>query len=288
VDPEKIFIVVLHSRQEPWESIVRKGQFKTWVPVALRLGFKVAYCFGPKPSKIVSFLDQEIEKARWTRGSRVSDFRNILNRILAAPFNGFVPTLREVDYEGAPEGVIGIRTSIWDLYSTARWRQLGLLDYFLNNTSCELLMIVTSATYLRPEKITESLNLLKGKFIYAGPIQGQRPSRIFVSGAQMVLNREFAALALENKKGIPTHLLNDLGLGELANTYAVSPQILPTINLSSILNLQETDDIILSSNYHFRLKSFVDGTNRRNDVQLFEKLHHRLHKINEIEKKSTC
>ena len=279
MNPNKILIVVFHTRQEPWESIVRKGQFNTWVPTAIKLGFKVAYCFGPKPSRIVSILDREIEKSRWTRGGRISEFRNIINRILAAPFSRFVPTLRKVEYEGAPEGVTGLRTSIWDMYSTARWRQLGLFKYFLTQTSCDFLIIVTSATYLTPEKILENLENLKGNIVYAGPIHGQKPSTVFVSGAQVVVNREFAALALENKSRIPTHLLNDLGLGEIAHIHAIEPQRLPTLNLSSLVELQNTTDLALSTNYHFRLKSYIEGTNQRGDVMLFEELHKRLNQI---------
>ena len=279
MNPNKILIVVFHTRQEPWESIVRKGQFNTWVPTAIKLGFKVAYCFGPKPSRIVSILDREIEKSRWTRGGRISEFRNIINRILAAPFSRFVPTLRKVEYEGAPKGVTGLRTSIWDMYSTARWRQLGLFKYFLTQTSCDFLIIVTSATYLTPEKILENLENLKGNIVYAGPIHGQKPSTVFVSGAQVVVNREFAALALENKSRIPTHLLNDLGLGEIARIHAIEPQRLPTLNLSSLVELQNTTDLALSTNYHFRLKSYIEGTNQRGDVMLFEELHKRLNQI---------
>lgn len=281
MNPNKILIVVFHTRQEPWEGIVRHGQFNTWVPEAIKLGFEVAYCFGPIPSRMVSILDREIEKCRWTRGGRISELRNIINRILAAPFSRFVPTLRKVEYEGAPEGVTGLRTSIWDLYSTARWRQLALFKYLLTQTSCEFLMIVTSATYLTPHKIKESLENLKGNIIYAGPIQGQKPSRVFVSGAQVVVNREFAALALENKSRIPTHLLNDLGLAEVAHIHSIEPQSLPTLNMSSLVELQNTSDLALTTNYHFRLKSYIEGTNQRSDVMLFEELHKRLNQIKE-------
>lgn len=279
MDPTKILIVVFHTRQEPWESLVRRGQFNTWVPTAVKHGFKIAYCFGPKPSRIVSILDREIEKLRWTRGGRISEFRNILNRILAAPFKTFVPTLRKVEYEGAPEGVVGLRTSIWDMYSTSRWRQLGLFQYFLTQTSCDLLMIVTSSTYLAPDKILENLRNLSGKIVYAGPIQGQKPSKIFVSGAQVVINREFADLALANKSRIPTHLLNDLGLGEVAHIHGIEPQALPTLNISSMAELQEASDFVFITNHHFRLKSFIEGTTERNDVMLFEELHKRLNQI---------
>lgn len=288
MDPNKILIVVFHSRQEPWESIVRKGQFRTWVPYALQRGFKVAYCFGPKPSRMVSILDRELEKFRWTRGGRISDFRNTLNQILAAPFSRFVPTLRKIEYKDAPEGVIGLRTSLWDMYSTARWRQLALFKYFLTHTSCEFLMIVTSATYLSPEKISKNLEELSGKIVYAGPIHGQKPSRVFVSGAQVVVNREFASLALESKHRVPTHLLNDLGLGEVAHIHGIEPQALPTLNISSLTELQNTTDLALTTNYHFRLKSYIEGTNQRNDVMLFEELHKRLNQIKHQEKNRTC
>jgi hypothetical protein len=276
MDASKVLIVVFHSRQEPWESIVREGQFKTWVSEGLERKLKIGYCFGPIPNRFVCFLDQEIEKLRWLRGGRIADFRNLVNKVLARPFRGIIPNLREVTNFEAPSGVVGLEARVWDLYATARWRQLALFKHFLKSTDCEYLVIVTSATYIVPELLLSTLENLDNEFLYAGPIHGEKPGQLFVSGAQLVVNRKFAEIALRDRRKIPTHVLNDLGLSQIATINGIELEDLPSINLGSISEVHNLSDEILKKNYHFRLKAFDQCTGERIDVRLFHALHARI------------
>jgi hypothetical protein len=276
MDASKVFIVVLHSRREPWESIMRQGQFKTWVPKGIGRGIKIGYCFGPLPNRFVCYLDREIENLRWLRGGRMADIRNVLNRVLARPFRGVIPNLREATNFIAPRGVIGLETKIWDLHATTRWRQLALFDYFLNSTDCEHLVIITSATYIVPELLLSTLENLHEDILYAGAVHGKKPGQLFISGAQLVVNRKFAEIALRDRRKIPTHLLNDLGLSQIATINGIELEGLPSINLGSISEVNNLSDEILKENYHFRLKAFDQCTGERIDVRLFHALHARI------------
>jgi hypothetical protein len=129
--PSEILIVVLHTRQEPWEEIVQKGQFQTWVPGAIMEGYKVLYCFGPSPNRLTKKIDLWNENFRWHKGARVSTLRNRVNRALAKPFLSYIPMTYSSMYEGAPEGVDCLSLKIWDLYLTGRWKMLSVFKYFL-------------------------------------------------------------------------------------------------------------------------------------------------------------
>jgi hypothetical protein len=276
MDASKVFVAVFHSRQEPWESIARQGQFKTWVPNAIECGIKVGYCFGPVPNRFVCWLDQEIEKLRWLRGGRIADIRNLVNKALAMPFRGAIPNVKEVANFDAPIGVVGLKANVWDLYATARWRQLALFEYFLESTVCEYLVIITSATYIVPELLLTTLENLDNEFLYAGPIHGEKPGQLFISGAQLVVNRKFAELALRDRKRIPTQLLNDLGLSQVATMNEIELEDLPSINLESVEEVNDLPNEILKKNYHFKLKAYDQNTGERIDVKLFKVLHARV------------
>lgn len=277
LQPSDILIVVFHTRQEPWEEIVQQGQFKTWVPLSIKQGYKISYCFGPIPSRRAKKLDRWIEDLRWHKGAKVSSLRNYINKILAKPFLNCIPKTYLSIYKGAPEGVNGIQLKMWDMYSTARWKQLAIFKHFLEKTECKYLVILTSAAYLNSEILRETLSKIEGKTIFAGPLIQKDSPAPFVSGAQVVVNREFAKLSIDNAALFPGDKLNDLGLSIAAERMGITPIELPTLNLSSVEEIENIDQDQIRNNYHFRLKSFKSG--KRNDVELFLKLKEKIENI---------
>ena len=262
----------MHSEQYPWKEIVSEGQFKTWVPVAVSEGFKVTYCFGKKPTKAISFIDSLNETMRWNKGAKVSDFRNMINRILASPFKKYIPPAKNCKIPGFPVGVEGLEVKLLDLYATGRWKQLALINYFLNETSCKYLVISTSTTYLKTKVLLKVLGQLEGPYVYSGPLYGA-PQERFVSGAQIVIDRDFASDIIQFRNKIPTYALNDLGLGVLATRLMKQPSELPTLNIGNLKELDTISPEQLATNYHYRLKSIDEITGKRNDIDIFLRLH---------------
>lgn len=273
MDPRKVLIAVYHTRQEPWESITTHGQLNTWVPIAEHAGFGLLYCFGSLRIPGLSRLDKVLESFRWNRGARLSSLRNHINKIMAFPFGDIVPKVKEVPFSGTRSDLLGLKASIWDLQSTGRWKQLALFKYFISNQNYDYLVITTSSSYIRPDLLIKSLSKLKTEFVYAGAVNGDAESERFVSGSFTVVNRNFAELALRNKRSIPTHLLNDLGLGNLASKFKVEPQELRSINIDNLNALDSLTGLELSKCVHFRLKSLNIVSGEREDVQLFHRLH---------------
>ncbi len=279
--PPKVLIAVFHTRQEPWQSIVELGQFKTWVPEVKNHGIEVNYCFGLKPGEYTSNIDTWLESLRWHRGSRISNLRNLSNKIIAYPWRNCLPGIKELEFPQAPAEVFGLEAKIWDLYVTGRWKQLALFNYFISQNQYEYLVITTSSSDLRIDLLMEQLSQFNSEYVYAGPIQGEKTSTRFISGSLLVVNRNFASLALRNKKDIPTHLLNDLGLGLLASKFGIEPTEVPSISISDKKMLSMIPKEEFSKIIHFRLKSLNQKTGERNDVKLFQELHNLLYKNNQ-------
>jgi hypothetical protein len=270
----KIMVVILHSEQYPWSSIIREGQFKTWVKCIDDKFFEVFYCFGKPPGNLIRILDKSNELFRWKLGAVFSSTRNFLNKIAATPFQNFIPQIKEEVFMGAPKGVKRLNIKIPDMYLTGRWRQLAVMQYFLNKKNFEYLLFVTSATYLNTERLRKVILALNNEYVYAGPVFGNPTENQFVSGAHMLFNKNSVEILLRNRKYIPVELLNDLGLGVAFAKMGICPQNLGTLNLSNSNQLKVINQEELETYHHFRLKSFMNG--KRNDVKLFHELHKRL------------
>jgi hypothetical protein len=97
---------------------------------------------------------------------------------------------------------------------------------------------------------------------------------MYASGALIIMNRNFAQLLLRNIDFIPTQKVNDLAFGDAARKLEIQLTPLPTLNLDSEKQVPELSLAQIHTNFHYRLKSIVDG--EREDVKLFTALHKRL------------
>ena len=274
--PSDLLITVIHSQQSPWKQIAELGQLATWIPEAKEAGYNLAYCYGRTPEKITSKLDTHLEKYRWHYGARISDLRNLINIVIARPFASWIPRARRESFGNSKVEIVGIRVPIIELYVTTRWKQLSLFRYFIENTSCKYLVMITSATYCVPDKLLIEIEKLSGEKVYAGPLYAKNSKGVFVSGAQLILDRNFIEELISNPKLLPTHLLNDVGLGVYAQKQGIVPLEMKTIDISSSDELERTTDEAIIENYHFRLKSIDQNTGKRQDIGLFIQLHDRL------------
>lgn len=270
----KTMIVVLHSEQAPWDAIIRHGQFITWLENSESENIRTFYCFGKPPGRFTRKIDEFNEYLRWNSGPRISSLRNIANKIFLYPFRNYVPKATEEVFYEAPKGVKRLKVKFCDMYLTTRWRQLSVIQFFLEQQDFEFLMFITSATYLNLDKLKEVIGRLNSEYIYAGPLLGDPRNIQFVSGAQTLLNRNSASILLKNRRLIPIEILNDLGMGIAFARLGIKPQKLKTINISSLDHLIKTDQSELKNCHHFRLKSLKN--NKRNDAEVFIELHKRL------------
>jgi hypothetical protein len=267
--PEKtLAIAIVHSLQEPWLTITLDGQFKTWLK-EIPKNVEIIHFHATDNSKRVKYLDKLNEYLRWRAGSKISRVRNLISKILLFSLRNWIPKYSKssaIDFDSSSNVY---RVHCWDMYATMRWKRLAVMKYFLTETNLDFLLITTSSSYLRPEILLKRISELDEEWIYAGPlIEDSRCT--FVSGAQTILNRNTAKFIIENRRRIPVELLDDLGLGVFFSKHGILPTSLPTLNISSLneLNLFTRDELL--HNHHFRLKAEQNG--ERQDVAIFHKL----------------
>lgn len=276
--PSDLLVIVMHSRQEPWESIVQKGQLKTWVPDAIESGVEVVYCSSIRSTRISKFLDKCNEFLRWHAGSRISDLRNLLNRKLSRKHLKTVPTFTVEASEQVyfPAKIMSVRVS--DTYYSQRWRGVAAMKYFIEQTDARFLAIITSATYLQSKILIEKLSRFNEDIFFGGSVISGEFDDSFISGAQMIFNKRAAQKILDNMELIPGELLNDLGLNVAIEKLNIQKFSLSSTNLQNTLELNALSDGEILREHHFRLKSFQNGI--RIDTLLFNELSFRLENLN--------
>ncbi len=267
--PDKtLLIAVVHSLQEPWLTITLDGQFKTWLK-EIPKNVEVIHFHATHNSKWVKYLDSVNEYLRWRAGGRISRVRNLINKALAFPLRNWIPRYSKSFPLGFDSSSSVYRVHCWDMYATMRWKRLAIMRYFLSETTFDFLLMTTSSSYLRPEALLKRISELDESWIYAGPIL-QDSRTCFVSGAQTILSRNTIEFIIQNKSRIPVELLDDLGLGVFFSKYGILPISLPTLNISSLTELNSYTREQLFHNHHFRLKAVQNG--ERQDVAIFHKL----------------
>jgi hypothetical protein len=92
----------------------------------------------------------------------------------------------------------------------------------------------------------------------------------FTSGSFTVLNRESAALLLEQRSLIPVHVMDDVGFGTAFKKLGILPVNLDSLDFDSLEKLTNTSPEELSQVGHFRLKS--GPLSSRGDVEIMRGL----------------
>jgi hypothetical protein len=264
-----ILCALSHGLYEPWLSILKEGQEKTWLIEEIPQRIKIIHYHANPVGKFGQYCDRTHEKIRWTSRYLAVPLK-FLDDILGFPFKNWVPNYAESDYLNLTHKVIAI--DCIDTYVTYRWKILSLFDFFLKETSHDYLMTTTTSSYINTDALTRYVDALPLNDVYTGslPYDGA----LFVSGSNRILSRDVVGEIMKNRRGWRVGTIEDLELGRLVKRYCgLDPQTFPIQNIQSEDELAKTQDNVLKDTYHFRLKS---GTlSHRNDVSIMKALHER-------------
>jgi hypothetical protein len=265
----ELLIAVIHSIQEPWLTITKEGQFKTWLNNNYA-NVSIAHFYAKPANPITRTLDGINERLRWKSGRRIGQLRNAFGFISLFFLRKWIPRISSLSDNPFEHPSTNYRVHCLDMFLTGRWKRLAVIDHFLSNHDADYLLLTTSSSYVQPERLLNRLLEIEDEVVYAGPLIGDENDN-FVSGAQTVLNRKAAKLFVQNRGKIPVHLLDDVGLGRTAKKLHIKPIQLRTLNIDSIQKLREISIQELKDNHHFRLKAQVGE--KRGDVEIFSELH---------------
>ena len=285
----EILVGIMHSTREPWISIVRDGQLPAWEKSKYQ-NFSVIYFFG-RERQITSFIGSLIEKYRWRRFPYTRHLVQFLLWIAFKPWSRFVPSAVLADESQSNLRASGLKVNFPDITATMRWKKLAFLEYFLNQTKCEYLIISNSSSILNFEPIVQFLEKFKaedGTFLYAGLMNRYhklswragrgakyRKTHTYVSGSFTVLNRPSASLLLEGRGIYPVHSNDDLGMGRVFEKLGIQPIPMTSLSFESFDTLQAVSKEELRRVGHFRLKS--GPLISRNDIEIMHELTKKLY-----------
>ena len=270
---KKVHCAVYSALYQPWLDIIINGQEKTWISVNLPKNFTVAHYHGIPLPKYLRIMDELRSKFRYK--NRWLDYiLRFFEFILYSPFMAIVPSARIsklVNFKYP-----SIQIDFPDFYNTTRSKMLGIMNYFLNETSDDFLLLTTSSSYIVPSKLMEIIDSLSESAV----ILGSKPYKdaTFLSGSNILFSRSLVMKILKNRRAWDPTILNDLGLGKLMIKLHIEIKSLPLKSISSLEILQNTSDSELKLYYHFRLKSqqTIGSDKLRNDVAIFHALHKRI------------
>ena len=210
----KISIAVLHVDREPWKAIVERVQFESWVLQNLS-NVSISY-FTAQDSSLFKTISFGIERMRWRMGRYASYFISYTLFLTFYPFRYVVPNSKAVN---SNTSIFSFRkVNFPEAISTMRWKRLAIIKHFLNETTDDFLIMITSSSILNLRRVREILEIEKGfnsrpeTPIVWGPLN-ESADGVFVSGSFIVLNRFGASELLRNARMIPVHSMDDIAFG---------------------------------------------------------------------------
>jgi len=272
----EILIGIMHVNREPWLSITQDGQSPSWKKSKYQ-NFSVIYFFGNE-SRTLSFIGNRIESMRWNRHRLVRYGIQLFLIVVLKPWAKFLPSFSIANKEEGKITDPGLLVHFPEITATMRWKKLSFLQYFLDETDAEFVIISNTSSILQLEPIVDFLNTISNpdEILYAGRVQNFPPRvKEYVSGCFTIMNRKSATLLIKNRNKIPVHMPDDVVFGKGFERLGVAAINLLSIDLNSVQMVREAKSDQLSEVCHFRLKSSYMGL--RNDVEIMQALCEKLY-----------
>lgn len=273
VPGENVLFIVLTNSKEPYLSIRKYGQEKTWVKDIIHKNLEIVYVSGNQFGKIGEVFDNLREHIRLKHGY-LSKILGLIENILLYPFFNFIPNFKLIPVRDAK--IVDLKVNFPDFYLTLRWKLLVIFDYFVRDTQKDFILITTTSSFISVEVLLKELEIMPKNNLYSGSFTW--PGAKFISGSNRLISRDVAIKILQNQKLWRIDTIEDVELGRILNNLGIKPTGKSLLSISSLQEVKLLSSEILNSNYHFRLKS---GTKyERLDVELMHALYSRI-KINE-------
>ena len=264
-----LLCAVSHGLYSPWLEILKNGQEKTWLNDPIPKNLEVLHYHGTPVGTFLQVLDRAHEKIRWSN-RHLHRAQALVDNFFLFPWSGYIPRSEVSELLIAKPKTIHIRFQ--DTYLTYRWKFLGLIKYFIEQTSHDFLFTTTTASYINLQVLSGKVEELNSESLYYGGKAYDGAE--FISGAHRIISRDVAFRILSMKGLWPAGTIEDVALGKLLAKSGIEPSFIPLNNISTLEELDSKSDEFLRENYHFRLKAGLNT--QRGDVKIMMALHDRL------------
>ena len=271
VKKSQLICVILTTQRNPYFEIRSLGQEKTWAQAKYSLGTEIFYAHGNMYGSIGKLFDNFREYIRLKHGY-TSKLLGLFERIIFFPFMNYLPKYKIIEKDSK---AADLQIQMPDFYITLRWKLLVILNYFINETDKDYILITTTSSYIRFDILIKYLSKLPKYNLYYGslPWAGAK----FISGSNRLISRDVAKKILINRKAWRPDIIEDVEMGNLLQSIGIHPLGTPLVNINSMAQVSSVPSKVLNENYHFRLKS---GSRKdRLDIQIMNSLHGRITKL---------
>ena len=263
-----LLVAVSQGNTEPWLTIWKEGQEKTWIKSNVKNVDVIHFKSKPTPS-IIQVIDRFHEKNRYKK--RIGLWQGRIDKIITKAISHRIPKY-SFSYENSL-----LTVNSWSTYQLQGRRFIALYDWFIRQTDYEFLFTTNTSSYINKKNLSNLIQEFDNRdLIYAGYLLPEDQKQQFVSGAGTLLSRKCIELIIENWDKFKFDTLEDVSHGDLMRDLGVSPIPLSRVELTSPSAVAELPSSALTKEFHFRCKSPAIP---REDIQIMAQLHMKLNNL---------
>ena len=272
---DDVLIVIGDVLHEPWHSISVEGQMRTWltsVPPHVRIRHSHARRLG----SVGNWIDTTHEGLRWGSlgvwsrpGKRLIP---AIDAVWGRPLRRWQPSVRVGTWAGS--GQVSWQQQMPDLFALQRWKVLGSLEQSLREDGWNYIYFTTASSYIRVNALLKRVQDLPESGVFAGTVMTESTTgEPFASGANRIFSRDVVEMVVANRLHYTNSVMEDVGVSRLLAHLGIDVMPWPSLNVSSMDEIQSLTADDIAHHHHFRLRSEIGG--KRQDVPLMHALHQR-------------
>jgi hypothetical protein len=159
-----------------------------------------------------------------------------------------------------------------DTYQNVRWKDLAILNYFINERKEDFILFTTTSSYIHYDHLLTSVSRLNAQNFYGGvvPYQGAN----FAAGNNRLISRSAAEKLLKHRSWFDPGYIEDVAMGKAFERLEIKLVPLPSWNFTDIQGVRGLTKQNFLDHYHFRMKS--GSFKNRLDVSIMLCLHDKI------------
>lgn len=268
----KVLIVAIHGPYEPWLSILKDGQVKTWM--AENSNSTVVNVFGRRINLTIQQIDQKLYYLRWSKTKLVAYSALSVEAALKKVFS--IDRFRPKVGESFDKNF----GNVWEIDMPDSLLLQGLKNMTVFRHSLmhnfDYLVTTITSTYL-------NVDLLE-KFLLSAEPNGFAGGRIehsgmmsFQQGSLRVYSRDVVEEIVRNSKKYKHWKIEDIAMGDLISSLNYKVVEIPNMTLQAPPEVSRLLAKDLETTISYRCKSTVNG--KRLDSTIMQALHSKIFKL---------
>jgi hypothetical protein len=264
-----VLVAIGHGLYEPWLNILYQGQEKTWLRNEPPVGVSTIHYHGTPVGKIGWKLDRLHEWLRW-KNRWFATFLRLIDRIRGIPLLLFIP--RITSSKELVTNLPALHIHFPDTYQNVRWKDLAILNYFINERKEDFILFTTTSSYIHYDHLLKSVSSFNAQNFYGGvvPYQGAN----FAAGNNRLISRSAAETLLRHRSYFDPGYIEDVAMGKAFERLKIKLVPLPSWNFTDIQGVRTLTKQNFLDHYHFRMKS--GSSKNRLDVSIMLCLHDKI------------